>query len=114
MSKKNDYCLIFRIKEETGLERNELIHLLEKNDFIWTESTSCRACFNDGDYEVFKKLCLDFATQNKTNIEMFRMIDPGMGLMYELYFDPKYKLSKGYPILTTFKLPKEVSNYDSF
>jgi hypothetical protein len=110
----NDYCLIFRIEEKTFLERNELIDLLKKNKFEWTESTGSKACFNDENYEKFSKICLNFAKENKTSVETFRMIDPGMGLIYELYFDHKYKLSKGYPILSTFKLPKEVSNYNSF
>lgn len=117
-NKKNvpEYCLIFRIEEKTCLERNQLIDLLEKKGFKNSEATGCRACFDDGfdqtNYNTFKDICFSFAKKHKTSIETFRMVDPGLGLMYELYFDHNYKLSQGYPILSTFKLPKEVTNYD--
>lgn len=117
---ESDYCLIFRIQEKECFERNNLVFLLIDNGFEWTESTGCRASFEDNlknnstPYESFKNICFSYAKKHKTNIETFRMIDPGLGLMYELYFDSKYHLSKGYPILKTFKLPKEVSNYDFY
>lgn len=116
-NKKNvpKYCLIFRIKDRPVDEgRNDLMTLLMKKGFEFNEATGCRACFEDDEknYNTFKDICFAFAKKRKANIETFRMIDPGLGLMYELYFDPNYSLDQGYPILSTFKLPKEVTNYD--
>jgi hypothetical protein len=86
--------------------RNKLTSKLEKENFKWEESTGSRASFSDGDYKTFRKICSRYAKRNKVGIQIFQMVDPGLGLCYEFYY------SGSDAMVNTLPQPKEVSNYD--
>lgn len=109
------YCLLFRM--DRGYEdfdhRNKLTSRLEKKGFKWQESTGSRASFEDGDFKTFEKLCRIYSQRNKVGIQVFRLLDPGLGLSYEYYYQNDENPERN-PMVNTLSQPEEVSDYSYF
>lgn len=91
--------------------RNKLTSRLEKKGFKWQEATGSRASFEDGDFKTFEKVCRIYSQRNKVGIQVFRMLDPGLGLSYEYYY---YGDDSRDAIVNTLPRPEQVSEYSYF
>lgn len=111
LNRKEDVCLIFKLnKERRGDEVRDLIYLLKKEGFEFTDTSRSRASFADSDFAKFRDLVKEFCKKKRVEAEVFRMRDPGLGLNYEWYVkgNPMFM----YPDFTKVKMPEEIYNYE--
>ncbi len=75
-------CLIVSVGDDGELcDRNAIAEYLEKNGFKHVYSSGSRACFEDGDFDYFSNIAIEYAKDKNIQIKRLLYIeDPGLGI----------------------------------